>query len=140
MFGVLEHVGVWGNDGEKYDEPNEGIWEHRRAVLSEANRTLSPSGTLLLTKFPNRYGRDKLQPGEGHLNSERTRPTKLINEVERYFHVKEFWCNGLLPHRIPFEAPFDSLPRAYTHLDHKLSNFPVISQIAQNYCLIADPV
>jgi SAM-dependent methyltransferase len=144
MFGVLEHVGVWKNDTEKYPEPNARITRDRRTVLQEVNRVLDEDGLLYLTKFPNTYGRDKLllrlfRGHMGHRNSERARPIYLKNLVGEQFDVTEFFVNGLLPNKVFPEVESHTLPIAYARFNSVLSNTPVLREVGQNYCLLATP-
>jgi len=144
MFGVLEHVGVWKTDEQKYQERTTAVTDHRRQVLAETERVLNPDGTLYVTKFPNVYGRDKLLAGllgsdPGHLDSERARPGYLRGLIGERFDIKTVFANGLLPHRIPLETPLAALPLLYAKLDGILSNIPILGQVAQNYCLTATP-
>jgi len=142
LFGVLEHVGVWRDDGAKYRELNEDITEHRRAILSEIDRILAPGGMFYLTKFPNLYGRDKLTSRirggrEGHLDSERGRPSYLRDLLSEWFSVERIFANGLLPLRVPLATDSLTPARWYATANHTMSNLPGLYRVAQNYCAIA---
>lgn len=144
MFGVLEHVSVWKNDGEKYRERVPETTEHRRIVLNEVSRVLTENGALYITRFPNTFGWGKyiIRPitgNIGHLNSERARPNYLNNLINDIFEIECFFSDGLLPHHIPLSAPSFLLPLLYAHTGLFLSNLPILRQIAQNYCIIANP-
>ncbi|WP_436908912.1 class I SAM-dependent methyltransferase [Halosimplex marinum] len=144
MFGVLEHVGVWKTSEEKYRECNPEVTKHRRDVLDEVQRVLSDEGVLYITKFPNTHGRDKylskmINGDIGHLNSERARPEYLRDLIGESFEIRSFFADGLLPHRIPFDLPFSSVPNTYSKVDKLLSNAPLLKEFAQNYCVIATP-
>jgi SAM-dependent methyltransferase len=140
MFGVLEHVGVWKNSTQKYQQLNSSITSHRQTVLSEAARILEPNGTLSVTKFPNRYGLDKVYLlGGGHLNSERTRENEFRALLSEMFDVQEISRNGLLPYRLPWDSPSEDIAVMYTRFDGFLSSLPLFKEVAQSYCAIARP-
>lgn len=144
MFGVLEHIGVWKNEEEKYQERVPDITRHRRTVLNEVHRVISDTGTLYITKFPNTFGRDKymlklLTGNIGHLNSERARPEYLRNLTGENFEIRIFFKNGFLPNRFSADTSSNLLPQLYTKFNHFLSNLPILEQVAQNYCIIATP-
>jgi len=142
MFGVLEHIGVWKDNDEKYQKRAPETTEHRKTVLREVRRILSNDGVLYITKFPNTYGRDKLigkMVGDiGHLDSERARPKYLHNLIGEKFSIDSIFSDGLLPHRIPFGSPSFYIPYVYAKSDKYLSNFPLLKQLAQNYCVVAN--
>lgn len=144
MFGVLEHVGVWKSEEDKYQELVPDITRHRQTVLNEVHRVISNTGKLYITKFPNEFGRDKyiqkiISGNIGHLNSERARPQYLRNLIGEKFEIGSMFTNGLLPHRIPTGTPSYLLPSLYAKFNHLLSNLPILEEIAQNYCIIATP-
>lgn len=140
MFGVLEHVGVWKDTGEKYQHPNPAIASHRREVLREADRILKPNGVLSVTKYPNRYGLDKLYlMGGGHLDSERTREGELRELLSERFSVQKVRRDGILPYRLPWDAPSESIAAAYARLNRTASNLPLLRKVAQSFTAIATP-
>jgi len=74
----------------------------------------------------------------GHLDSERARPKYLHNLVGEKFSIDSIFSDGLLPHRIPFGSPSFYIPYVYAKSDKYLSNFPLLKQLAQNYCVVAN--
>ena len=138
MFGVLEHVGVWKGPEEKYTDPNKHITAHRQEVLKEVSRILEPDGCLLITKFPNIHGIDKLYlPDGGHLNSERTTENGLRELLSDSFEVKSISKRGIVPHRLPFDAPTDAAASYFTRFDQWASCLPIANRFAQSYSAIA---
>lgn len=140
MFGVLEHVGVWKDSGKKYAEPNEQIQTHRREVLEEISRITGQDGSLLVTKFPNKHGLDKLYlPDGGHLNSERTTESKLRDLLSNSFTVESVFQTGFIPYRLPWDAPTNTVARVFAQVDGTLSSTYPFSAVAQSYGAVATP-
>lgn len=87
MFGVLEHVGVVKENGQKYNRMTDEVTPHRKQLLDEVQRVLREDGALYITRYPNLYCRNAvisklINRRVGHLDSERARPRYLKKPVK----------------------------------------------------------